>query len=166
MVEDTYTVSQAAGLVNASPNTIRTYSKDYKQFLSEGASPGHGQERRFRDEDIAVMVTIKTLKSQRRPAEVIIGALLEGERYEPGEQPPEAPPSTKKAETTELATIDMLERFVVRYESQIDNLEGRLEAERVARVGAEIDAARAAGQLEAIYRRHWWQVWRPERPGE
>ena len=110
------------------------------------------------------MVTIKTLKSQRRPAEVIIGALLEGERYEPGEQPPEAAPSTKKAETTELATIDMLERFVVRYESQIDNLEGRLEAERVARVGAEIDAARAAGQLEAIYRRHWWQVWRPEKP--
>lgn len=143
MVEDTCAVSQAAKLVNASPNTIRTYSKDYKQFLSEGASPGHGQERRFRNEDIAVMVTIKALKSQRRPADDIIGALLEGERYEPGEQPPEAAPSTKKAETTDIATIDMLERFVVRYESHIDNLEGRLEAERGARIAAEVEAARA-----------------------
>lgn len=103
MVKDTCTVSQAAELVNASPNTIRTYSKDYKQFLSEGAAPGHGLERRFNDEDIVVMVTIKTLKSQRRPADVIIGALLEDERYEPGEQPPEAPPSAKKAETKKTA---------------------------------------------------------------
>ena len=180
MIDGTYTVGQAADLVGASKNTIRLYGRDFEQFLSDGATPESGMQRSFTDDDIKVMITIKTLRAQRIPKEGLVKALLDGERYEPDETPlevDEAASGTPEAkglkESRALATTELLERFVVRYEARIDGLEGQLEAaqnqvttERDARLSAEVDAARAAGQLEAIYRRHWWQVWRPEKPEE
>jgi hypothetical protein len=52
----------------------------------------------------------------------------------------------------------------VRYEARIDKLEAKLKESDDARRLAEVDVARLAGHLDAIYRQHWYQIWRPERP--
>lgn len=83
------------------------------------------------------------------------------ERNEPaaGVEPAPQPQETKKrAEGQELATTDLLERFVVQYETKIDSLECQLEAERLSRLEAKVEAARLAGMLEEIENcRPWWK---------
>ncbi len=50
MIEKALTVSQVAKQVGAAPNTIRGYSRDFGQLLSEGATPKPGQERKYTEE--------------------------------------------------------------------------------------------------------------------
>ena len=39
-------------------------------------------------------------------------------------------------------------------------------SERQARLSAEFEAARAAGQFEPIWRQSWYQFWKPKMPKE
>jgi DNA-binding transcriptional MerR regulator len=174
MIDDTYSVIQAARMVGVSSNTIRTYSKEFSQFLSPGATPGPREERRFVDEDIAIFVTVKTLRARRQPADGILDALLKGERYEPADSPQEAPDRPQEPPKADqggdmpqeraLATLELMEQFAKPWKDRTAELETKLDEAQEARLLAEVDRARLAGQLDAIYRQHWYQIWKPERP--
>lgn len=163
MIEKTLTVSQVAKQVGAAPNTIRGYCRDFGQLLSEGATPKPGQERKFTEDDIPILVSIKTLKGQRIEKDAIIASLLQGERYEPAEVTEEAKEEPKPAETPatkELAAQDLLDRFVM---PLLDSMQTQLDDEREARVRAEREAAEYKTKWETTFRRHWWQVWRSDK---
>jgi DNA-binding transcriptional MerR regulator len=166
MIEKMLTVSQVAKQVGAAPNTIRGYCRDFGQFLSEGATPKAGQERKFTEDDIPVLVSIKTLKAQRTEKDAIIASLLQGERYEPAEvseEPKEEPESAEKPATKELAPKDLLDRFVM---PLLDSIQTQLDDEREARVRAEREAAEYKAKWETTFRRHWYQFWIPDKPEE
>ena len=69
-----------------------------------------------------------------------------------------------RSDTPSIAAADLLDRLILRYEAIIDVLESKLEESEASRHSAEVEAARLAGWLESVYRRHWWQVWRLEKP--
>ena len=166
-MEEIYTVSQAAKLLGVAPNTIRSYSKEFADHLSESATPLPGNERRYAHADMLVFSTVRVLRSRRTDQLSIEDTLAKGERIELVPETPETPPEQRiepiGTDTMALAEKDILERFVM---PLLENIQQQLVEERAARVEAEVEAARAAGQLEAIYRRHWWQMWRPEKPEE
>ena len=156
-----YTVKQTATELDVSTSTVRTWSREFADHLSDTANPEYGMARDYTEDDIAVFKTVVVLRSQLKNFKYIRQALAAGERYEPQEAPEptqEAPEATQKqseSESQALATIDMLERFVIRYEKRIDTLESQLEEEREARLKAETEAARLAGKLERRWRWPW-----------
>jgi DNA-binding transcriptional MerR regulator len=148
----TYTVQQAATAVNLSVTTVRTWTRDFAEFLSDQAAPAPGEVRFYTDADMAVFQTIAVMRAQRRPFDEIRRTLASGERYEPTEAPRKPASRSKtgqEGETTLPAPLELVERFLVRYERRIDSLEQELASERAARIEAERAAARLAGQLEA-----------------
>ena len=56
--------------------------------------------------------------------------------------------------------MDLLDRFIVRYEARIDDLEDKLSDEQEARRIAEVDAAQLRGRLEELEKPPAWQFWR------
>jgi len=170
MIDDTYSVHQTAKKVAVSPNTIRTYSKDFSQFLSPGATPGRMKERRFSDEDIAVFITVKTLRARRQPADGILDALLKGERYEPADSPQEAPDRPQKPSKANrasdsnqdraLATLELMEQFAKPWKDRTAELEIKLDEVQDARRLAEVEAAQLRGRLEELEKPPAWQFWR------
>lgn len=164
-MEEIYTVSQAAKLLGVAPNTIRSYSKEFADHLSESATPLPGNERRFTHDDILIFSTVRALRSQRKDQLSIDATLARGERIELVSEGPESPLEQRiepiDTDTVALAEKDILERFVM---PLLESIQQQLVEERAARVEAEVEAARAAGQLEAIYRQSWYQFWKPKKP--
>ena len=162
MADDvTFSVTLVARNIGKTPQTVRAWTKRYSKYLSTSATVDAGQERRYTEDDAALLATVAHLIQQGQEHKDIPPVLDSG--FRPPDEPP-APQPAPDAETTALATIDLLERFVMRYEGIIDGLEVKLTAAEGARRLAEVDAARLTGQLESIYRNHWYQIWRPDRP--
>lgn len=73
--ERNLTPAQAAALLGVSGSTLRRWSDDYADRLSEAASPGAGRKRTYTPDDLAVLQRAAALlKAGKPPAEV--GALL------------------------------------------------------------------------------------------
>lgn len=150
-----YTVTQMARALSLSAGTIRTWTAEFADSLSPFATVEKGETRTYTEEDLAVFQTVKVLRDQQQSYEAIRERLQTGERLEPLESgqatgKPQEPTVTAAGGPSSLATADILERFIVRYEAKIDHLEGQLTAEREARLTAEKEAARLAGKLEAL----------------
>ena len=47
--------------LNVAPDTIRRWTKDYKDYLTADARPGQGRTRAFADHDLAVLIFIAAL---------------------------------------------------------------------------------------------------------
>ncbi len=60
----TYTTKQTANILQVAPNTLRNWSDQYADYLSESARPGAQPERRFTDKDLTVLTYIKQLRSE------------------------------------------------------------------------------------------------------
>jgi DNA-binding transcriptional MerR regulator len=60
----TLATKQAAIKLQVSPNTLRNWSDQYADFLSEAARPGHLPERKFADKDMTVLTYIKQLRAE------------------------------------------------------------------------------------------------------
>jgi len=163
--EITYSVSMVSKAIGKHPNTVRLWTGRYADHLSEQANVADGKERKYTTDDVAVLATVAQLSAQGQKHDDIMLQIAAGDRITP-ESMPEPQKSAPEAETSALATVDLLDRFIVRYEEKIDELQGKLDTESEARRQAEVDRARLIGQLNAVYRRHWWQVWKPERPPE
>jgi hypothetical protein len=73
------------------------------------------------------------------------------------------PPQSRGSEAATLA-LELVQGQVTSLTNERDYLRDELDKERQARLTAEVDAARLTGQLDAVYHRRWWQLWRPERP--
>jgi DNA-binding transcriptional MerR regulator len=155
----TYSVKQVSKAIGKHPNTVRGWTDRYADHLSDHASPAEGQERRYTDEDVEVLAAVAYFTDQGHKHADIMARITAGdraltvERPEAGDRPIE--------EARELATTDLLERFIVRYEERIDALEKQLDDERQARLEAEKQAANLSGRLEAMEnRRPWWRFWK------
>jgi len=154
-----YNVKLTSVTVGVSNTTIRTWSREFGDFLSAGANPERGQVRVYSDDDIAVFTTVKVLRSQHQTFDAIHKRLATGERLEPVPQEspdtPEAPPERADSDESDgsmaLAPADLLERFMV-----------QLESSNEARIAAEIRASTAEGQNVILKlelsraRRSWW----------
>ena len=71
-----------------SPQTVRTYSDEFGQYLSATANPPPGQQRNFNDDDLEVFALVVELKRQGSTYEAIHAALAAGQR---GSVPQNAP---------------------------------------------------------------------------
>jgi len=161
-MEELYTVSQVARLIGIAPNTVRVYSRDYPDHLSDHATPGRGMERKFTEADIATLQTIRILRQQKKDYDTIDTLLSDGQRLEPAEPtetPPEAIETPKIDDTSALAPVDLLNRFIVRYEEQIDDLTDQLAQSQETIGELKERAAKAEGRLEELDRRPWWKFW-------
>jgi DNA-binding transcriptional MerR regulator len=169
-------VKDAAAALGVSPNTVRVYTRRFKDYFSPAAAPPPGQARRFAPDDMTTLFTIRLMYQDGKDAEAIAAALAAGNYIEPvepetGQEEPEtktedaqAAPQLSPAEEAATMALKLIEGQVDSLTNERDYLRDEIEKERQARLTAEVDAARLAGQLDAIYRRHWWQLWRPERP--
>ena len=177
--QDTYSVGQVAAHVGKHSNTIRGYAQKYGQFLSDGATPAEGEERRFNDADMEVLTTVAELKNQKKKHNTIIGYLSRGEYVAPSVVDSSPPEPSKEATvdeqpekdvpTTEeraLATLELLEQYAKPYIKRVTELEGKLDTAEEGWRGAEIRAATAEARLDGVYRRHWYQFWKPDKREE
>jgi DNA-binding transcriptional MerR regulator len=63
MPPERYTPTQTARHAGISPNTVRLWAKEYREFLSEYANPAAGVDRAFTAGDVAMMQAIAQLRS-------------------------------------------------------------------------------------------------------
>ena len=155
----TYSVKQVSKAIGKHPNTVRSWTDRYADHLSPLANPAEGEERRYADEDVEVLAAVAYFADQGDKHADIMTRIAAGDRAPTVERPEvEDRPGP---ETNALATTDLLERFIVRYEERIDDLEEKLDESEAARLKAEI---RAAAAEALVYRRHPWQFWKPKRP--
>lgn len=159
---ETYSVTQVARFLDVSVGTVRTDGRDFSEFLSAAANPGHGQERRFNDEDLAVLQTVRVLRNQNRSLEEIIDELKKGTRLEPAEAPPDIHNQRRNDEAPEAgsaALVNQLMATVARFEGELEatrNERDRLMAERDrerekvdSQAAALLDAEKRAAAAEA-----------------
>src|SRR6478609_576215 len=73
----TKATKEAAQVLGVSVGTMRNWSDQYADSLSETARPGHLPERRFTDHDITTLTYIKQLRSEGLQAEQIRERLAE-----------------------------------------------------------------------------------------
>ena len=182
MPEDTYSVSQVARSIGISPNTVRSWTATYSKYLSTHNRPDD-DERRYTADDVTLLQTVKVLRDQRESHKLIIPRIAADERLEP---PPEAKESPLERKTEDADSALMTERearlirdfgrlegefIAVKHERdrlrvQLNMSQDRLQESHQTVLDSETRAVVAETRLETIYRRHWWQLWRPERPQE
>jgi len=160
---DTYSVGQVSTSVGISKQSVRAWTVRYADQLSDTASPAEGIERRYVPADIEILATVKHFRARGMTLADIGPMIARGDRLDPSEAP-EPPPDTPKqapeGEPSALAATDLLDRFIVRYEARIDDLEDKLSGEQDARRVAEVDAAQLRGRLEELEKPPAWQFWR------
>lgn len=165
-----YKVKKVSSIAGISPTAVREWGKELESVLDRPANPGQGVIRRYSEDDVVKLHTAKVLRAEGQGWNEVIEAIESGERIlpEPGTEP-ESPP---KKDTALIAADDwdrMTKPFrdhVATLEAQLERSQEQLEEERYQRVKSETDAARLSGQLESVYRRHWYQLWKPDRPEE
>ena len=73
----TYSTKQAASKLQKSPNTLRNWSEQYGQFLSDSARPGHQPERLFTELDITKLRYVSLLRTEGMKEQQIIERMRE-----------------------------------------------------------------------------------------
>ena len=147
-----YSTSQAARLAKISATTVRVYTADYGDFFSQSSRPPKGYKRAYTDQDIALLLTIRRLKSEQKTEQAIIATLREGERdnFVPPESSQEDAPSQSAIVMQLTATVAKFEGELTAVKRENDRLIQQLQDERQARIEAEKQAANLAGKLDAI----------------
>ncbi len=158
---------------DVTPNTVRAWSKEFSDYLSSGANPAKGKTRSYSDEDAMIISMVAELRATSASFDEIRAALDDNDR---GQWPPAAPDSPRIGEEHDPGQTGLITRLtatVAQFEGELgavkderDRLLLTIDDERQARLSAEVEAARAAGQLEAIYRQSWYQFWKPKKPGD
>ena len=113
MPTETLPPARAARQIGIPPNTLRAWCKTYGEFLSPGANPGQGEERRLTPGDVETLKAVSQLRANDIPPEDIIARLRENPSVATTALPPSPESSTidsasVSATTTALApaTID------------------------------------------------------------
>jgi DNA-binding transcriptional MerR regulator len=176
-------VGQVAKQIGASPTWLRDNTKEFAGFLSPTAVPPAGGVRLYDDNDIAVLATVKRLKSEGQDNEQIAAALSAGE---PLDRPPDPPESRQDAPPQETAIVAQAMAEVARFRGKIEAVEDERDRLVVQLAGAqaahlsEVERRAAAeAKLEQIEQKAvisvvhsldnkpppdlpppWWQFWR------
>ena len=138
--EGSYSVAQVARSLGVTAPTIRNWSAVYARFLSPQATPAPDEERQYDADDLAVLMTVKTLRGQRVKHPAIVQRLAAGERLEPPDAPP-PPPRASSGRIVEQppAPAGDVVRALTLYQGQVESLTERLIAAEIARTAAETE---------------------------
>src|SRR6476661_2046226 len=83
IMETTLTAAQAADLFNCTRETIRTWSIEFKTYLTPNANPRSNQKRMFTEKDLRVLALVSELKDAGKLYSDIHEALANGQRRDP-----------------------------------------------------------------------------------
>lgn len=120
---DTYTTRQIAAFFGVSTQTIRLWSEEFSEYLSELANPGTGKSRRFTREDTSVFSLISELRNLGHDMGRIHADLDSGERGEVILPSDEVRAIVSSDTEVRLAVqIDHLERQLQSVKSERDQL--------------------------------------------
>ena len=144
--------------------TLRRWSQDFSDYLSADANPGKGITRRYNNDDARVLALVAAMRQDNQTIEAIHAALAAGDRGqwpidEPVEQPEPAGDDQTFALVTQLtAAASQWEAIATTVTDERDNLRESLEAERDARLAAEIRATAAETELNVLKdKKGFWQ---------
>ena len=165
------TPAQAAALLGVSGSTLRRWSVDYGDRLSDAARPGPGRKRSYTPDDIAQLERVRDLfKAGKTPEEV--GALL---GMAPDAMTPTGAalvtlPSLIERQAQALQVIDRLQALAQAQAAEVDrlcadydrqaaalaNME-RAQAEQAqAQAATQADLDRLRAEMNALQRRGFW----------
>lgn len=159
-----YTVGQVAQALNVSDSTIRQWSGEFADHLSEEANPPKGETRRYDDGDVAALQTVAILRDQLVDYADIHERLAAGERLEPAPEErirPEEPAAADTALITESfaeALRNADSRIATLTDRLIDAEKRAAAAEtRAEMLQAQLDERK--GEKEGADGRPWWRFW-------
>ena len=64
MAQKRYSPSAAAVVIGVSASSVRSWAREFSEFMSPGANPGDGSSRLFLDGDLAVLQVVKELRGR------------------------------------------------------------------------------------------------------
>jgi len=150
-----FAVSQTARYLGVSPATVRNYTRQFADHLSPTASPPPGQPRRFTEEDLRVMATVKSLLTEGVTYEQARRRLADGLHLVEDLDLPLPP---RGREPTETALVPMASVHLI-VQPYIDQTE-QLRKERDQALSRVVELERHLGRLEGLLesqRRSWLQ---------
>ena len=149
-----YSTSQSAKLASISPSSVRAWTAVYNTFFTETARPPKGQKRSYMPDDIALLLTIKELKSENREEAHIIATLADGYRVNYVEPPSDDAPvqsdTTNGLITKLTATVANFEGQLTTITNERDRLITRLDKSHTAALDAEIRATAAETEVKLL----------------
>ena len=155
-------IATASKLIGVSGDTLRRWTKDYRQFLSPTAAPGSGQTRVLTRHDLSVFQFVATLRDNGVDKHDILRRLADMQNGG-WETLPEVPNewmaepedtvsvSLAAARASEIGQIAALQTELTHVRAQLEQATQRAEAlqTRVEAIQAELDATRATGDATA-----------------
>lgn len=106
-----------ANILDVSRETIRAWSYEFVDYLSEDAKPGEGQRRHYDNDDVRVLALVAQMKQKRQPYAEIHVALAAGERADPPEG------ASALTSDTDKKTIMLLEQEITSLKEQVDQMQ-------------------------------------------
>lgn len=170
-----FTTKQAADLAGISPTSARVWGKQLVDFMSDSASPLPGRDRRYTEDDVAVLHTAKVMRSEGSNWDEITADLEAGNRILPPPQEaapeePKRPEEPAGAASQALVPAEVWEMMIAPYREQVDDLKvqreelsGQLDEVQTALLEAEKRAAAAEARAELLAaqeeerRRPWYK---------
>lgn len=77
MPTETLPPARAARQIGVPPNTLRSWCRTYAEFLTPGANPAQGEERKLTPADVETLKAVAQLRANDIPPEDIITRLRE-----------------------------------------------------------------------------------------
>lgn len=133
-----FKTKQVADKLGVSPNTIRNYSSEFAEFLSDSASPEWGVERSFTEADLEILAAIAAWKKRGHTYKEIKRKLARGDQFME-----DSHIAGDEAENYALAVIDQ-------YRRTIEPVIRQLMADREALQERLMEAQREIGRLQAL----------------
>ncbi|GIK67696.1 MAG: hypothetical protein BroJett018_54900 [Chloroflexota bacterium] len=152
MADQRYTTEHLTALHGVSPVTIRTWSMEFKKFLSPDANPGQGKQRLFNGDDMAVIDLVAQYKQDGKTFADIHTALAAGQRGgRPDITPHDLSTMLDTQSNTALVTQnEQLTRRIAQLLAENESLKA-LERENAA-LKREIEILREQGGVDEIRR--------------
>ena len=145
-----FSTKEIADALGVSGQSIRTYTGEFADYLSDDATPPPGGRRRFTDDDLRTLRAAKSLLDRGLTYDGVRGRLAQGvhtvetEEPEPREEPETAAPLVPMGEAQAWARLaDEWRAIADDRRQEIEDL--RLENRRL--------------REEVQQRRPWWKFW-------
>ena len=151
-----YQSKHVATLYNISQETLRKWTIEFKDYLSDSANPGTHKQRFYTVADLEVIALIAEQKKAAYTFEEIHAALLNGQRGQAPElQPEELEAISRTDDDTQLAIQNAhLRHNLALAQEALKKAEERLQALREAQQAKAV----AEAQLEALKASHSAEV--------
>lgn len=151
-----FSVTQVAEEIEASPDTVRRYTTEFSPFLSAEATPAPGAIRTFTRRDVEVIRVIRMHMRSGKTYEEVRTLLTTAEIPDPEEPEEEPPTGTSMIEAGALSQLTATIRKLAVQDEAIDRLQVAQSdlatdvAEKVATIQAQVAEELAADRRQRI----------------